>query len=166
MSNDPGRRRPNMLDYIAYCYGRVLPDSMQDWVHNDLAGKGAATRTIIRAAIPALLVLGPFWLIPTTLYVHAAMTLPIFLPFLLFAHALNKVWRRHRLSEHHLDPDLVDELARTRDAPMHRAYAERYGRRPKGRRQSCSNTVVPGVNTLVPGVRVTGSDGIPGSTRP
>ena len=159
MSNDPGRRRPNMLEYIAYCYGRVLPDSMQDWVHNDLAGKGAATRTIIRAAIPALLVLGPFWLIPTTLYVHAAMTVPIFLPFLLFSHALNKVWRRHRLSEHHLDPDLVDELARTRDAPMHRAYAERYGRGPKARRQLCSNT-------LVPGVGVTRSDGIPGSTRP
>ena len=60
MSNDRGRRRPNILGYIAYCYGRVLPDSMQDWVHNDLAGKGAVTRTIIRAAIPALLVLGPF----------------------------------------------------------------------------------------------------------
>ena len=29
------------LGYIAYCYRRVLPDSMQDWVHNDLAGKGA-----------------------------------------------------------------------------------------------------------------------------
>jgi hypothetical protein len=130
MSSDAGRPRPNVLEYVAYSYGRVLPDAMQDWVHKDLAGKGATRRTIVRAAIPALMVLGPFWLIPTTLYVHAAMTLPIFLPFLLFTHALNKVWRRHRLNEHHLDPDLVDELARIRDAPMHKAYAERYGPRP------------------------------------
>ena len=35
---------------------------------------------MIRSIIPALLVLAPFWLIPTTLYLHASMTLPIFLP--------------------------------------------------------------------------------------
>ena len=41
MSNDSGRRRPNGLQYVAYCYGRVLPDSMRDWVRQDLGGKGA-----------------------------------------------------------------------------------------------------------------------------
>ena len=102
---------------------------MQDGVRNDLTGKGATTRTMIRSIIPALLVLGPFWLIPTTFYLHASMTLPIFLPFVLFAHALNKVWRRHRLAQHGLDPDLVDELARERDAHIHSAYIERYGPR-------------------------------------
>ena len=66
---------------------------------------------MIRFAIPAILVLAPFWLIPTTLYVHASMTLPIFLPYLLFTHALNKVWRRHVLSRHGLDPELADECA-------------------------------------------------------
>jgi hypothetical protein len=103
---------------------------MQDWVHHDLAGKGAARRTIVRAAIPAMLILAPFWLIPTSLYLHASMTLPIFIPFLLFAHALNKVWRRHRLAQHDLDPNLVDELARERDAPRRQAYAARYRPRP------------------------------------
>ena len=83
MSDDAGRRRPNALQYIAYSYGRVLPDSMRDWVRNDLAGKAATARTMIRVIIPALLVLAPFWLIPTTLYVHASMTLPIFIPFVL-----------------------------------------------------------------------------------
>lgn len=101
-----------------------------DWVRNDLAGKGATFRTMIRVIIPAFLVLAPFWLIPTTLYVHASMTLPIFIPYVLFAHALNKVWRRHRLGQHGLDPNLVDALARTRDAHIHRAYIERYGPRP------------------------------------
>ncbi|WP_319449410.1 MULTISPECIES: DUF5313 domain-containing protein [unclassified Mycobacterium] len=129
MSNEPERRRPSAMQYIAYCYGRVLPASMRDWVRNDLAGKGATRRTMIRAIIPAFLVLAPFWLIPTTLYVHASMTLPIFLPFILFAHALNKVWRRHRLAQHGLDPDVVDEYIRKRDAHIHRAYIDRYGPR-------------------------------------
>jgi len=124
MSSEPSR--PSAVQYVRYCYGSVLPASMQDWVHRDLAGKGAARRTIIRAAIPAALILAPFWLIPTTLYLHASMTLPIFIPFLLFAHALNKVWRRHRLAQHGLDPNLVNELADIRDAPKYQAYAERY----------------------------------------
>jgi hypothetical protein len=131
ITNDTERRTPNALEYITYSYGRVLPASMRDWVRNDLTGKGATTRTMIRVTIPALLVLAPFWLIPTTWDVHASMTLPIFIPFVLFAHALNKVWRRHRLLQHGLDPDLVDELARKRDAHIHRAYIERYGPRPK-----------------------------------
>jgi hypothetical protein len=123
-------RRPNALQYIGYCYGRNLPVSMKDWVRNDLGSKGATGRTMIRLVIPAILVLAPFWLIPTTLYVHAGMTLPIFLPYVLFTHALNRVWRRHRLAQHGLDPDLADEYKRERDAPMHRAYIERYGPRP------------------------------------
>jgi hypothetical protein len=130
MSNDAGRARPNIAQYIAYCYGKVLPDSMHDWVRNDLGGKGATGRTMIRLIIPAIVVLAPFWLIPTTLYVHTSMTVPIFLPYVVFTHALNRVWRRHRLAQHRLDPDLADEYKRTRDAPIHRAYIERYGPRP------------------------------------
>lgn len=124
------RSTPGPWQYVAYCYGRILPDSMREWVRNDLAGKGATRRTIFRVIIPALCVLAPFWLIPTTLYLHASMTLPIFIPFVYFAHALNKVWRRHRLAQHGLDPNLVDALARQRDAHIHRGYAERYGPRP------------------------------------
>jgi Family of unknown function (DUF5313) len=130
MSNDTGRHRPNVFQYIGYCYGRVLPDSMRDWVRNDLGGKGATIRTMIRWAIPAVLVLAPFWLIPTTFVVHLSMTLPIFAPYVMFSHALDKVWRRHRLRQHGLDPDLADEYKRTRDAHIHRAYIERHGPRP------------------------------------
>ncbi|ORW04255.1 DUF5313 domain-containing protein [Mycobacterium kyorinense] len=122
--------RPGVIQYIRYCYGHRLPDSMRDWVRNDLAGKGATARMMIRVAVPAVLVLAPFWLIPTTLDVHLGMTLPILIPFVYFSHALNKVWRRHMLRMHNLDPDLVDERRRERDADMHRRYAERYGPRP------------------------------------
>ncbi|ABK70500.1 DUF5313 domain-containing protein [Mycolicibacterium smegmatis] len=123
------RTKPNVWEYITYCYGRRLPDSMRDWVRNDLAGKGATVRLMVRMAIPALIILAPFWLIPTTLYVHISMTLPIFIPFVCFSHALNKVWRRHMLAKHGLNPGLVDELSRQKNAHIHQAYIEKYGPR-------------------------------------
>jgi Family of unknown function (DUF5313) len=129
MSRDRVRARPNAWQFVRYCAGARLPDSMREWVRNDLAGKGATRRMMRRVAVPAVLVLAPFWLIPTTFDVHLSMTLPILIPFVYFSHALNKVWRRHMLAVHGLDPDLVDELARKRDAHIHQAYIERYGPR-------------------------------------
>ena len=129
MTEGTPRSRPNLLQYIGYSYGMRLPDSMRDWVREDLAGKGATIRTMVRVAIPALLVLSPFWFIPMSLYLHLSTTLPIFIPFVLFSHALNKVWRRHRLRQHGLDPGLADELSRKKNAHIHQAYIERYGPR-------------------------------------
>jgi uncharacterized protein DUF5313 len=124
-------KKPGPLQYIGYAYGRRLPDDMREWVRNDLAGKGAIRRHMIRMAIPPLLVLAPFWLLPATLYVHTEMTAPIYIWALLIALALNKVWRRHRLAQHRLDPNLVDEISRQKNAGMHAAYIERYGPRPE-----------------------------------
>ena len=121
--------KPSPWQYIKYCYGGRLPDSMRDWVRNDLAGKGATRRMMIRMFIPAFVVLLPFWFIPTTLVVHLSMTVPILIPFVYFSHALNKVWRRHMLRAHGLDPSLVDELSRKKNARVHEAYIERYGPR-------------------------------------
>lgn len=120
---------PGPLQYVAYCYGKRLPDAMRDWVKHDLAGPGATVRMMIRVAVPAILVLAPIWFIPMSLYLHASMTLPIFLPFVYFSHALNKIWRRHMLAKHGLDPTLVDEISRRRNAHIHEAYQQRYGPR-------------------------------------
>jgi hypothetical protein len=121
--------RPNALQFIRYCCGAQLPDSMRDWVRNDLTGKGATGRMMRRVAVPAVLVLAPFWLIPTTLEVHLSMTLPILIPFVYFSHALNKVWRRHMLQVHGLNPNLVDERRSKREEQRRQAYIERYGPR-------------------------------------
>jgi hypothetical protein len=129
MTNSTAPTRPNPLQYIGYCYGRRLPDSMREWVANDLAGRGATRRMMIRVFIPAVLVMAPFWLIPTTLDVHLTMTLPILIPFVYFSHALNKVWRRHMLRKHNLDPGLVDVISRQKKAHIHQAYIDRYGPR-------------------------------------
>lgn len=129
MSKAAGPDRPNIWQYIGYSYGRRLPDSMRDWVREDLAGKGATVRMMIRVFIPAFVILIPFWFIPTTFDVHLSMTLPILIPFVYFSHALNKVWRRHMLAKHGLDPSLVDALSRQKNARIHEAYIEKYGPR-------------------------------------
>jgi Family of unknown function (DUF5313) len=122
--------KPTVLQYVAYAYGRRLPDSMHRWVANDLAGQGAVRRHMIRMAIPPLLVLGPLWLLPASLYVHLEMTAPIYIWALLMSVALNKIWRRYRLAQHDLDPNLVDVIKHRRDARIHEDYIRRYGPRP------------------------------------
>ena len=123
--------RPTPIQHVAYVYGRRLPDSMRSWVANDLAGPGAVRRHMIRMAIPPLLVLAPFWLLPASLYVHLEMTAPIYIWAILMALALNKIWRRHRLGQHGLDPNLVDAIQREKDARIHADYVRRYGPRPE-----------------------------------
>lgn len=119
--------RPNLMQYMAYCYGRVLPPEMDDWVREDLSGKGARLRTLVRVSIPAILVVAPLWLIPANVGMHLAMSALLLLPFIYFAHALDKVWRAHRLRQHGLDPDLVDERVRRRDAQIREDYQRRHG---------------------------------------
>ncbi|KWX20158.1 MULTISPECIES: DUF5313 domain-containing protein [Mycolicibacterium] len=123
--------KPNLFQYIAYSYGKRLPDSMRDWVAHDLADHGAIRRHMIRMAIPPLFVLAPFWLLPASLYVHIEMTVPIYIWALLMALALNKVWRRHRLAQHNLDPNLVDEIKYKKEAHIHEDYIRRFGPRPQ-----------------------------------
>ncbi len=136
-----GTARPNFLQYIAYSYGlRRLPESMHGWVERDLAGKGAIRRFMLLAALPPLVVLAPFWLLPASLYVHVEMTVPIYIWALLISLALNKIWRRHRLAQHGLDPDLVDAVKREKDAKIHEDYIRRFGPRPEeAKRQANSN---------------------------
>jgi hypothetical protein len=123
--------RPGPLEYIGYVFGRRLPDGLRDWVRDDVAGEGAVRRHMVRAAVPPLVVLAPFWLLPASLYVHLEMTAPIYIWAVLMSLALNKVWRRHRLAQHNLDPNLVDEISRMKNAHVHEAYIARYGPRPE-----------------------------------
>ena len=129
VTNDTGPAKPNVLQYIGYCYGKRLPNSMRQWVADDLAGPGATRRMMLRMVVPAVLILTPFWIVPMSLYLHLSTTLPILIPFIFFSHALNKVWRRHMLRKHGLDTSLVDFRNRQRDAHIHDAYAEKYGPR-------------------------------------
>ena len=66
------KAKPGRLAYIAYCYGKVLPAEYDDWVRNDLTGKGAWRRNLFRISIPAVLVVAPLWLIPASVGLLAA----------------------------------------------------------------------------------------------
>ncbi|MGJ6122177.1 DUF5313 domain-containing protein [Mycolicibacterium sp. Y3] len=123
--------QPTTLQYLAYAYGRRLPDSMREWVADDLTGPGAIRRHMIRYSIPPLFVLAPLWLLPASLYVHLEMTVPIYFWAVVMAFVLNKIWRRHRLAQHGLDPNLVDSANRERNARLHEDYARRFGPRPE-----------------------------------
>lgn len=123
------RPRPNPWQYVKYCYGGRLPDSMRNWVIEDVTGKGAVARLMTRMFIPAFLVVLPFWFFPTDFVVRASMTLPILIPFIYFSHSQNKVWRRHTLRKHGLDPGLVDQREREKKAHIHDAYVARFGPR-------------------------------------
>jgi hypothetical protein len=131
---------PTPLAYLGYSYGRRLPSTMKDWVAHDLAGSGAIRRHMIRMAIPPLLVLAPLWLLPASLYVHLEMTAPIYIWAVLMSLALNKVWRRHRLAQHGLDPNLVDVIRRERDAQLHENYVRRYGPRPEAAKSQANSS--------------------------
>lgn len=122
--------RPSLIDYLRYCYGRVLPAEYRDWVRHDLAGRGAQRRNFVRVTIPALLVVAPLWLIPASVGMHLAMSALLLVPFVYFAHALDKIWRAHRLRQHGLDPDLVDEIQRRRDTLIRQDYQRRHGHTP------------------------------------
>ena len=136
MSDD----KPSPLPYLGYSYGRRLPNSLRDWVAHDLADRGAVRRHVIRMAIPPLLVLAPLWLLPASPYVHLEMTAPIYIWALLMALALNKVWRRHRLAQHGLDPNLVDVIRRQRDSRLHEDYIRRFGPRPESARSQANSS--------------------------
>ncbi|OBF12072.1 DUF5313 domain-containing protein [Mycobacterium sp. ACS4331] len=132
--------KPNLWQYIAYSYGKRLPDSMREWVAQDITGDGAIRRHLIRMAIPPLFVLGPLWLLPASLYVHLEMTVPIYIWALLMALALNKVWRRHRLAQHGIDPGLIDVVNRQKQAHIHEDYARRFGPRPEEAKWQSNST--------------------------
>ena len=123
--------KPGPLQFIAYAYGKRLPDSMREWVAHDLADHGAVRRHMIRMAIPPLLILAPFWLLPASLYVHLEMTAPIYIWAILMSLALNKVWRRHRLAQHGLDPNLSTRSTARRTPPCTRPTPRSTGRARK-----------------------------------
>src|SRR5690349_3867827 len=99
MANE-NRPKPNAWQYIKYSYGGRLPDSMRAWVTEDLIGKGATLRIVIRMFVPAFLILIPIWFLPEILgitggqdlVIRLSATVPILIPVIYFSHALNKIW--------------------------------------------------------------------------
>ncbi|MDR3664336.1 MAG: DUF5313 domain-containing protein [Mycobacterium sp.] len=146
---NPNRPKPNVWQYIKYSYGGQLPDTMRGWVTEDLTGERATLRVVVRMFVPAFLILIPIWFLPELLGVHGSSdlvirlsaTVPILIPVVYFSHALNKIWRRHMLVKHGIDPKCLDDVLRRKNARIHAAYEERYGRRPDSDGTGSSTTI-------------------------
>lgn len=72
--------RPS-FQYVGYLFGRTLPDSLQDWVRNDLVGPGATVRYLVRFTLPIVPFLALFLLIPGPVWVPLAMMALLFIPW-------------------------------------------------------------------------------------
>ncbi|MBF6354939.1 DUF5313 family protein [Nocardia higoensis] len=108
-------KTPSLRQRIWYNLGGTLPLDLQDWVRKDLTGRGANLRYVLRVMIPVPLLL-LFFLLPGPAWVPAAMIVILLVPTIYFAVALDYVYRRFRLLEHGLDPNLV---SRTRHGAQH-----------------------------------------------
>ncbi len=118
---------PNAWEYVKYCYWAPLPKSMTDWVENDLAGPRASLRMVVRWAIPCIIILIPMLFVPADWGgVRFTMTAPILIAYLFFSIALNRVYRRHRLAQHGLNPDLVNRLEREKNSDLYDEYHRKY----------------------------------------
>ncbi|MGC0366801.1 hypothetical protein ABH922_004785 [Rhodococcus sp. 27YEA15] len=120
--------RPSFPQYCRYLLGGTLPDSLQDWVRNDLVGPGAQVRYVIRFTLPITLVLLLFLLIPGPVWIPLAMIALLAIPLLYFAVALGNIYRRHRLLSHGLDPELLGAKAQQRADRTREDYEKRHGR--------------------------------------
>ncbi|TXG92389.1 hypothetical protein DW322_04145 [Rhodococcus rhodnii] len=122
------RTTPTFPQYVGYLFGRPLPRSMQDWVLRDVTGPGSTMRYLVRFVVPATLLLLLFLLIPGPIWVPLAMIALLVVPLAYFAIALMTIYRRHRLQQHGLDPDLVGERERRRRDAVRNDYERRHGR--------------------------------------
>ena len=118
--------RPGPLQKVGYLLGRRLPDSMRDWVLNDLTGPGHMRRYFVRGLIPLLPVLIVFAFIPGPPLIRGGMILLLLIPFIYFQVALVRVYRRHLLVNNGLDPKLVDAVQIRRADEVADEYRQRY----------------------------------------
>jgi hypothetical protein len=120
-----GMNKPTLRQRIAYDLGAILPDSLHDWVHNDLVGHGAERRYLIRFLVPVVPVFLLVLLLPGPIWVRATMIAMMAVPMIVFTVSLSYVYRRFRLSQHGLDPKLLDRL---KYSEMERdMYRQRFG---------------------------------------
>ncbi|WP_442943223.1 DUF5313 family protein [Nocardia sp. NBC_00565] len=77
-------RRPDPIQWIGYAVGRRLPDSLREWVRNDLTGKYATPRHIVRGLVPFTPLFAVFLFFPGELWLRGSMVLLAVLLALLY----------------------------------------------------------------------------------
>ncbi len=105
--------RPNPIQWIGYTLGRRLPDSMREWVRNDLTGNHATTRHMIRGMVPFLPLFTAFLLLPGAVWLRGSTALLALLLALFYCAVYMPVNRSRRLTQHGL-PAVYQPTSRIR----------------------------------------------------
>lgn len=101
-------KKPTIKQRIAYDLGRELPAELHEWVLQDLVGHGAMERYLIRFVGPVIPFLVLVLLFPGPVVLKLGIIVMLIIPLIIFTVALSYVWRRFRMVQHGLDPELVD----------------------------------------------------------
>ncbi|MBF6101208.1 DUF5313 family protein [Nocardia cyriacigeorgica] len=120
------RRRPNPIQWLGYACGRKLPDSMRDWVRNDLTGKYAFPRHVLRGLVPFVPLFAVFLFFPGELWLRGSMVLLALLLALFYTVAFMPMNRAHRLAKHGLPADLENPDRAERRAKERARYAAQH----------------------------------------
>lgn len=121
-------QRPNPIQWIGYACGRRLPDSMSDWVRNDLTGRFATGRHLVRGMVPLTPIFAVFLLFPGELWLRGAMILLAVLLGLFYCAAYMPMNRAHRLVAHGFPPDLQNPHTVAKQAAERAAYEANHPR--------------------------------------
>ncbi len=121
------RTSPNPLQWLGYSVGRKLPDSMQDWVRNDLIGDWAVPRHLIRSMVPFIPVFAAFMLFPGPWALRASMVLLGVLLALFYSVSYMAQNRSRRLERHGLPSGLENPKKISRHDAEKAAYEKLHG---------------------------------------
>ncbi len=99
-------KRPNVAQWIAYAFGKRLPDDLRDWVRHDLTGRHAFVRHLFRGMVPFVPIFAVFMLFPGPWWLRAQMVALGLSLALIYSAAYMGQNRSHRLERHGLDPEL------------------------------------------------------------
>lgn len=130
MNATKARTRPGPIQWIGYACGRRLPDSMQDWVRNDLTGDHAVVRHVLRGMVPFVPIFLAFLLFPGPLWLRGAMILLALFLAVFYCVAYMAENRSRRLEKHGLPPELQNPKKQSRHDAQKAAYEKVH---PKGR---------------------------------
>jgi hypothetical protein len=124
------RTAPGPLRYISYSFGRKLPESMQDWVRNDLTGEAAIPRHLFRSMVPLLPIFTAALFLPGPPVVRTSTILLAVLLALIYSFAFMDMNRRRRLSQHGLPEDLESVRKARRRQRSREEYERLYPHAP------------------------------------
>ena len=125
--------RPNPFQWIAYAYGAKLPDSQREWVRNDLTGRFATPRHLLRTQacfVPIYLAL--YFAFPGDWTLRALMVLLGASLAFIFSVSYMDQNRVRRLQKHDLGNSPLTQRQQAQAAAAKERYEAVYAARRAG----------------------------------